>query len=82
MRTADPDQLRPTWLSSGIFDQLRSAEISSGGSKIGARFASVLTTPCVVKPPILASIEVWDPQVAKSVISWVSFVETTHAAAG
>jgi hypothetical protein len=50
MRPADRCQLRPAWLSSGRSDQLRSAETSSGGSKIGTRFASVLTTTRLGKP--------------------------------
>src|SRR6266487_1720988 len=36
---------------------LRSAEISSGGSKLGARFASVLTTAQLAKAAMLARIE-------------------------
>jgi hypothetical protein len=39
-----------SWLSSGRFDQLRSAETSSVGSKIATRFASALTTGPLVKP--------------------------------
>src|SRR5262245_28615670 len=41
MRPADRGQLRPAWVTSGISGQLRSCEISSVGSKIGTRFASV-----------------------------------------
>jgi hypothetical protein len=37
MRPAVPRQLRSAWLSSGRFDQLSSAEISSGVSKNGTR---------------------------------------------
>src|SRR6266516_528406 len=52
MRPADRGQLRSDWLSSGRFGQLRSAETSSVGSKIGTRFASVLTTRLPTKTTI------------------------------
>ena len=54
MRPADPGQLKCSWLSSGRSDQLRSAETSSVGCKIGTRFASALTTRPLAKPVIFA----------------------------
>src|SRR5919201_6200607 len=66
MRPADPGQLRPAWLRSGRFDQLRSAETSSVGSKIGARFASVLKTELIVKPSTFARIECLGPTPSSS----------------
>ena len=60
MRPADPGQLRSAWVSSGRFDQLR-AETSSVGSKIGTRFASVLTTEVPVKPWVCDDSSFWNP---------------------
>src|SRR5712691_2067 len=62
MRPADPGQLRSAWLSSGRFDQVRSAEISSGGSTHGTRFASVLATTAHTKPTISADLSFWHRQ--------------------
>src|SRR5712691_12621948 len=61
MRPADPGQLRSAWLSSGRFDQLRSAEISSEGSKNGTRFASVLATTAFTKATISRWFEFLGP---------------------